>query len=102
MNDPDKLEAMLAQGTDNALIRFGLGQAWLHQGEHGKAIAHLRQALAHESDYTAAWKLLGKALAADGHIEQAIHAFEQGIHCAEKKGDQQAMKEMQVFLKRLA
>ena len=31
----------------------------------------------------------------------AINAYQQGIQVAEQKGDKQAAKEMQVFLKRL-
>ncbi|NNM00711.1 MAG: hypothetical protein HKO62_08180 [Gammaproteobacteria bacterium] len=52
-------------------------------------------------DYSAAWKLLGKALASAGDTAAARTAYESGIACAERMGDKQAQREMQVFLKRL-
>jgi len=52
--------------------------------------------------YSAAWKLLGKSLVAAGDSDGAIDAYRQGIRAAEQKGDKQALREMQVFLRRLA
>jgi hypothetical protein len=52
--------------------------------------------------YSAAWKLLGKALNAAGREAEALAAYRAGIAAADKKGDKQAMKEMQVFARRLA
>lgn len=92
---------MLAQGQDNALIRFGLGNAYLNLKDYKQAIEHLALALKHDPDYSAAWKLYGKALACAGSNDEAISAYQQGIEIAENKGDIQAAKEMMVFLKRL-
>jgi len=97
----DNLEVLLAKGTDNALLRFGLGQEYSKLGNFDKAIEHLRRCLAQDSRYSAAWKLLGKALAETGRNSEAISAYENGIRVAEEKGDVQAAKEMKVFLKRL-
>lgn len=97
----DTFEKMLAAGQDNALLRFGLGQAYLKENNFAKAIEHLRAATAHDAGYSAAWKLLGKALAESGDKGAAIQAYEEGINTAEAKGDIQAAKEMRVFLKRL-
>jgi len=97
----DNLEALLAKGTDNALLRFGLANEYLKLGQLEQAIGHLRKALAHDPKYSAAWKRLGKTLAETGRTEEAIAAYEQGIRSAEEKGDIQAAKEMRVFLRRL-
>ena len=97
----DNLEQLLARGQDNALVRFGLGQEYAKLGQPTAAIAHLEQCLAHDPQYSAAWKLLGKTLAEAGRIDAAIAAFEDGIRAAETKGDIQAAKEMRVFRKRL-
>ena len=97
----DNLEALLAKGTDNALLRFGLANEYLKLGQLEQAIGHLRKALAHDPKYSAAWKRLGKALADTGRTDEAIAAYESGIKAAEEKGDVQAAKEMRVFLKRL-
>ncbi len=97
----DSLEAMLARGQDSALLRYGLGGEYLKTGQPDKAIEHLRKAVVLDAKYSAAWKLLGKALADAGHTNEAIKAYEDGIRVAEEKGDKQAVKEMRVFLKRL-
>jgi predicted Zn-dependent protease len=95
------LEAMLARGQDNALLRYSLGNEYLKQGEFAKAAEQLRHATEREPTYSAAWKLLGKALADAGDKPAAIEAYETGVRVAEEKGDKQAAREMGVFLKRL-
>lgn len=92
---------MLSRGQDNALVRYGLGTEYLKLQQYEHAITHLQKALAFDAKYSAAWKLLGKALAGAGQTAEAIAAYEQGIRTAEAKGDVQAVKEMRVFLKRL-
>jgi predicted Zn-dependent protease len=100
MDPVERFEALLAQGKDNALLRFGLGMHYLKAGETARAIEHLRAAVAHDPAYSAAWKLLGKALAEAGDRAGAIDAYTRGIAAAEQRGDKQAAKEMTVFLRR--
>ena len=95
------LESMLAQGQDNALLRFALGNAFIKYNKYAEAVEHLARAVEFDPGYSAAWKLYGKALAATGHHAQAINAYEQGVSAAENKGDIQAAREMRVFLNRL-
>lgn len=97
----ENFEKMLAAGQDSALLRFSLGNAYLQAEQAARAVEHLRHAVAHDPGYSAAWKLLGKAQVAAGDIDGAMRSYEQGIAVAEGKGDKQAAKEMQVFLKRL-
>lgn len=97
----ENLEAMLTSGEDNSLLRFGLGQAYLNLKQYDKAIVHLDKCLEFDEAYSAAWKLLGNAHAAENHTEQALAAYEQGIRVAEQKGDMQTAREIQVFRKRL-
>ena len=92
---------MLDQGQDSLILRFGLAQALLKQGDSDQAIEHLLKALEFDPEYSAAYKLLGKAYAQTDQAQQAIQAYEKGIKIAENKGDIQAAKEMKVFLKRL-
>jgi Flp pilus assembly protein TadD len=96
------LRKLLESGKDNALLRFGLGFEHFRAGDAETAIEHLRRAIAFDPTYSAAWKMLGKALAETGRSEEALSAFRDGIAAAEKRGDKQAMKEMQVFARRLA
>lgn len=97
----DNFEKMLAAGQDNALLRYSLGNEYLKLGDAPTAVRHLQRAVQHDREYSAAWKLLGKALAEAGDGAGAQDAYRTGIEVAERKGDVQAAKEMRVFLKRL-
>lgn len=96
-----QLEKLLQQGMDSALLRFSLGNECLADDDPASAATHFRYAVEQDPDYSAAWKMLGKALADSNDRDAAIDAYEKGIACAEARGDQQAMKEMAVFLRRL-
>jgi predicted Zn-dependent protease len=95
------LEAMLAAGKEGAMLRYSLGDAYLKAGDAVRAAPHLRRAVELDHDYSAAWKLLGRALTESRDFAHAEHAYATGIQVAERKGDIQAAKEMKVFLKRL-
>ncbi|AIT28050.1 tetratricopeptide repeat family protein [Bordetella holmesii 44057] len=62
----ERLEAMLAKGQDNMLLRFSLGKAYVEAQRYALAIAHLRTALAFDPNYSIAWKWLGRALLESG------------------------------------
>lgn len=97
----ENFEKMLAAGKDGALLRFSLGNEHLKAGDAARAAEHLERAVALDPDFTAAWKLYGKALAAAGRNEDALAAYRAGIDVAGKRGDKQAEKEMRVFARRL-
>lgn len=95
------LENMLAAGQDNALLRFALGGAYLKDGDAARAAEHLARAVELDPQYSAAWKLYGKALTDAGRRDDAVAAYAQGIEVAQGRGDKQAAKEMKVFHTRL-
>ncbi len=95
------LEAMLDRGDDSAMLRFALGNEYLNFGKAESAVKHLSVAVDLDADYSAAWKQLGKAQLEAGLDDAAAESFERGIEVAERRGDQQAAKEMRVFLRRL-
>ena len=95
------LQKLIGTPRDGALLRFSLGNEHLKQGDAQAAQAQLREALARDPAYSAAWKLLGRALAECGQHEEALDAYRQGIAVAEKKGDLQAAREMTVFAHRI-
>jgi Flp pilus assembly protein TadD len=101
---PDRISAlrtMLERGQDSALLRFSLGNEYVAAGSFEQAVEHLRLAVRMDRNYSAAWKLLGRALANLERDKEAIAVYQEGIAIAEQKGDRQAAKEMAVFLKRL-
>ena len=95
------LEKLLAAGKDNALVRYSLGNEYLKAGDPAAACHHLARALEHDPEYSAAWKLYGKALADSNRSAEALAAYRRGVEVAEKKGDKQAAKEMRVFARRI-
>ncbi|RDE50786.1 MAG: hypothetical protein DVS81_09125 [Candidatus Accumulibacter meliphilus] len=95
------LEKLLGGPRDGALLRYSLGNEHLKAGDFQQAARRLREAVERDATYSAAWKLLGKALSEDAHPQAALAAYEQGIVVAEGKGDIQAAREMRVFARRL-
>ena len=95
-----QLEKLLGTPRDGALLRYSLGLEHAKAGNTQRAIEYLRDAVARDPLYSAAWKALGKALT-DVSPDEALAAYEHGIAAARQKGDRQAEKEMTVFAKRL-
>ena len=95
------LQKLIGTPRDSALLRFSLGNEYLKSGDAHNAQAQLSEAVARDPNYSAAWKLLGKALAQDGQPQAALDAYRRGIAVAEGKGDKQAAREMTVFARRI-
>ena len=95
------LEKLLDGPRDGALLRYSLGNEHLKAGNFEQAALRLREAVEREPGYSAAWKLLGKALSESGRASEALAAYQQGIVVAEARGDIQAAREMTVFARRL-
>jgi predicted Zn-dependent protease len=96
-----RLEKLLGTPRDGALLRYSLGLEYAKAGDSARAVQFLRDAVARDARYSAAWKALGRALEAAGRAEEAREAYERGIAAAREKGDRQAEKEMTVFKRRL-
>lgn len=101
MSIVERLEALLAGGTDNAVLRFTLGNAYGETGAFEPSLAHYRRSLELDPSYSAAWKAYAGTLARSGRPAQAIDAYRRGIDVAQSNGDVQAAKEMRVFVRRL-
>ncbi len=97
----NELLVLLENGPDNAILRLSLGIAYLKTNEIDKALLHLAKAVELDPRYSAAWKVYGKTLLQMEEVDKAERVLTQGIQVATEKGDIQAAKEMEVFLKRL-
>ena len=77
----ESLEKMLAKGVDNSLLRFGLGKGYLDLGDNLKAAEHLQRCVEFDPKYSAAWKLLGRALAdgVRGVLQDERDCFEPAV-----------------------
>ena len=92
---------LVGTARDGALLRFSIGSEYLKAGDASNAAAQLHAAVERDPDYSAAWKLLGRALAEAGRAVEDLEAFERGIAIATARGDQQAAKVMTVVARRL-
>lgn len=97
----DKLRKQIGGSRDGALLRVSIGNLLLAANDAAAAVAEFRAALEFDPDYSAAWKMLGRALSDANDNASAIDAYEKGIAVANQRGDKQAAREMEVFLRRL-
>lgn len=96
-----RLEAAIEAGQDTALARFTLGDLCSRSGELEAAIDHLQRAVAQDATYSAAWKILARALFQAGDLAQARQAAQTGREVAETQGDAQITRELAVLLRRI-
>ena len=96
----ETLEARLAGGQDDAMLRLSLAQLHLRESDWAAARDHAVACLGHDPGQAAASKVLGKALEALGDTPGAA-AYRAGIERARAGGQIQAAREMGVFLRRL-
>lgn len=101
MSQIESFEAMLEKGQDGEMLRFTLGNACLAEERLDEAVAHLQRAVEFKPDYSAAWKQLGRALAANDELVASLAAFKSGLRVAEANGDKQTFKEITVFSRRV-
>jgi Flp pilus assembly protein TadD len=103
-HEPSRLEQfreIVDLDPDDYFSHFGYASALFDAGRYPEAVVEYREAIRLKPDYSAAFRDLGKALEKSGAHTEARQAYGQGIPIAERNGDLQTLKEMQVFLKRL-
>lgn len=94
------LELIKADPNDDFLY-YGLGLEYFKLERYQEAVNAFKTVIKLKPDYSAAYRELGKALTQVGQLEEARKIYEEGMVVAEKKGDLQTKKEMNVFLNRL-
>lgn len=86
---------------DDPVVRFGLAAAYLEAGQINNAVAEYEETIRLKPDYSAAHRGLGRALERAGQREEALAAYRKGLAVAERTGDLQTKKEIEVFVHRL-
>jgi len=95
-----RLRSFLERNPEDETAWFGLGRALVELERPGEAAAAFRRAVELRPDYTAAWRDLGRALLSGGDAAGGSEALRQGLAAAERTGDLQAGREIEVFLRR--
>ncbi len=101
MKTIENLEKLIGGPRDGAMLRYSLGSEWLKAGDPARAALYLREATERDANYSAGWKLLGKALLEAGEPGAALYAYRHGAEVAQTRGDLQAAREMTVFARRI-
>ncbi len=90
--------AMLAEQPENAMIWYGLASEQYKLGNWTDAAKALRQVVSLNPDYTAAYQMLGTALANTDDLVGAQQAWRDGIEAAGRTGAWKAGQHMQSLL----
>lgn len=97
----DAIECMLEPDQEGALPRVSLGNECYCAHDPANAMTHLRRAVEHDPNYSAAWRALGKTAERCDDANAAADACRHGIEAAQRRGDKQAADEIHLFLRRL-
>ena len=90
--------AMLTEQPENAMIWYGLASEQFKLENWAEAAKSLRQVVSLNPDYTAAYQMLGTALANTDDLAGAQQAWRDGIEAAERTGAWKAGQHMQALL----
>jgi Flp pilus assembly protein TadD len=102
--EPSRLEQfrqIVEIDPDDYFSHFGYASALFDAGHYQEAVQEFRAAVRLKPDYSAAIRDLGRALEKIGALDEAMQVYREGMPIAERNGDLQTLKEMQVFLRRL-
>jgi tetratricopeptide (TPR) repeat protein len=102
--DPSRLEQfrqIVEMDPDDYFSHFGYASVLCDAGYYREGVREYREAIRLKPDYSAAFRELGRALEKIGAVDEAMQAYREGMPIAERNGDLQTLKEMQVFLGRL-
>jgi uncharacterized protein HemY len=89
---------MLAEQPENAMIWYGLAGEQYKLENWAEAAKSLRQVVSLNPDYTAAYQMLGTALANAHDLAGAHQAWRDGIEAASRTGAWKAGQHMQALL----
>jgi uncharacterized protein HemY len=92
---------LLEKDPENPMILFSLGNELFKEGEYVEARGHLRRAIENKPDYSVAYRTLGRAHYELREGAEARRVFIEGREVAEKNGDLQTVREIDVFMRRL-
>jgi uncharacterized protein HemY len=92
---------LLEKDPENPMILFSLGNELFKEGEYAQARTHLRRAIENKPDYSVAYRTLGRAHYELHEDAEASRVFTEGREVAEKNGDLQTVREIDVFMRRL-
>lgn len=92
------LEEFIAQDADDSFSRYALALELEKESRTADAVVQLREVIARDPGYVAAYYQLGRLLAQGGLVEEARDIYRRGVDAAAASGDQRTRGEMQEAL----
>ncbi len=92
---------LLDKDPNNPMVLYSLGKELFKEQEYTQARKYLSQAVRNKPDYSVAYRTLGRALYELHEDAEARRIFAEGREVAERNGDLQTVKEIDVFVRRL-
>lgn len=92
---------LLERDPENPMVLYSLGSELFKESRYDEAREYLSRAVRNKPDYSVAYRTLGRALYELGEDEEAGRVFTEGREVAQRNGDLQTVKEIDVFARRL-
>ncbi len=92
---------LLERDQENPMVLYSLGNELFKEEKYSEAREYLSRAVRNKPDYSVAHRTLGRTLYELGEDAEARRVFAEGREVAQKNGDLQTVKEIDVFVRRL-
>ena len=100
-NRKEMLEEFVAQDPNDSFSRYALALELEKEGNQQAAVPELREVIARDPSYVAAYYQLGRLLAKTGILDEAAEVYRRGLVAATAANDQRARSEIQEALETL-
>ena len=97
----DMFRKLLEKDPTNPMILYSLGNELFKEGRYEEACDLLQRTIENKQDYSVAYRMLGRAHFELHENSEARRVFLKGKEVAQKNGDLQTVKEIDVFMRRL-
>jgi predicted Zn-dependent protease len=92
---------LLERDPENPMVLYSLGNELFKEKRYSEAREYLYRAVTNKPDYSVAYRVLGRTLYELREDVEARRVFAEGREVAQKNGDLQTVKEIDVFVRRL-
>jgi len=96
------LTDLLSQDPNNSFARYGLAMEHSNSGDFERAIEEFGKLLAANPDYVPGYFMCAQTLVKSSRLSEARTMLENGIACAQRKGDAHAESEMTAMLEEIS
>ncbi|WP_447973358.1 tetratricopeptide repeat protein [Nitrospira sp. Kam-Ns4a] len=93
----EPLKKFLAVDPNDEVAWFGLGKAYMEEGDYAEAAAALERCVSVKPTYSAAYLALAQSLHKLGRIEDCRQVCDQGIAVSTKNGDAMVTKNLETL-----